>query len=161
MIATNHVVSIDYLVKDTEGNVIDSSDGQDPLTFLCGAKNIIPGLESGLMGKKAGDDFEITAEPKEAYGEYNAEMVQTVPRSAFEGVEDIELGMGFSAQTDNGPMSLIVTGIDEETDEITIDPNHPLAGRTLIFTGKIIEVRDGTAEEMEHGHVHGAGGHHH
>ncbi|MDO7673958.1 MAG: peptidylprolyl isomerase, partial [Reinekea forsetii] len=119
----------------------------------------ISGLESALLGKASGDEFDVVIEPLNAYGEHDEALVQVVPKSAFEGVEQIEPGMVFTADTPNGPMQLTVTAMDG--DDITIDPNHPLAGKTLHFTGSITEVRDATEEELEHGHVHGAGGHQH
>lgn len=159
MIADNKVVSLNYTVKDDADQVIDSSEGAEPLTYLHGANNVIPGLEAALAGKVAGDAFESTIAPADGYGDYNEELVQVVPRSAFEGVEKIDLGMVFTAQTQGGPVQLMVTGIEE--DNITVDPNHPLAGKTLHFSGSVIDVRDATEEELAHGHVHGAGGHHH
>lgn len=159
MIADNKVVSLNYTVKDDQGQVIDTSEGQEPLVYLHGAKNIIPGLEAALAGKATGDEFEVTVQPAEGYGEYNEAMVQVVPRSAFEGVEKVEPGMVFTAQTQGGPVQLMVTGV--EGDDITVDPNHPLAGKVLHFTGSVADVRDATSEELDHGHVHGPGGHHH
>ena len=159
MIADNKVVSLNYTVKDDADQVIDSSEGAEPLTYLHGANNVIPGLEAALAGKVAGDAFESTIAPADGYGDYNEELVQVVPRSAFEGVEKIDLGMVFTAQTQGGPVQLMVTGIEE--DNITVDPNHPLAGKTLHFSGSVIDVRDATEEELAYGHVHGAGGHHH
>lgn len=159
MIEDKKVITLEYQVTDEKGEVIDTSEGQDPLVYLHGAQNIIPGLENALAGKNLNDTFDVTVEPKDAYGEYNEEMVQVVPRSAFEGVESVEPGMAFTAQTQGGPVQLMVTGV--EGDDITVDPNHPLSGKTLGFTGKIIEIRDATEEEVEHGHAHGAGGHHH
>jgi len=159
MIEDNKVVTLNYTVKDEKDQVIDSSEGNEPLVYLHGAKNIVPGLEAALTGKANGDAFEVTVEPKDAYGEYNEEMVQVVPRSAFEGVEKVEPGMVFTAQTQTGPVQLMVTAI--EGDDVTVDPNHPLSGKTLHFSGAVSDVRDATPEELEHGHVHGEGGHHH
>lgn len=159
MIADQKVVSLNFTVKDTEGQIVDSSEGAAPLVYLHGQNNIIPGLEAALVGKAPGDEFAVTIEPSEGYGEYNQEMVQVVPREAFAGVEKIETGMVFTAQTQGGPVQLVVAKI--EGDDITVDPNHPLAGKTLNFSGSVIEVRDATEEELSHGHVHGEGGHHH
>jgi FKBP-type peptidyl-prolyl cis-trans isomerase SlyD len=159
MIEENKVVSLNYTVKDDKDQVIDTSEGNDPLTYLHGANNIIPGLEKALVGKAAGEEFAVTVEPADGYGDYKEEMVQVVPRDAFEGVESVEPGMVFTAQTQGGPVQLMVTGV--EGDDITVDPNHPLAGKVLHFSGSIIDVRDASAEELEHGHVHGPGGHHH
>lgn len=159
MIEENKVVSLNYTVKDDADQVIDTSEGGEPLLYLHGHNNIIPGLENHLKGKAAGDEFEVTVQPADGYGEYNEEMVQVVPRSAFEGVESVEPGMVFTAQTQGGPVQLMVTGV--EGDDITVDPNHPLAGKVLHFSGSVIEVRDASQEELDHGHVHGPGGHDH
>ena len=159
MIEENKVVTLQYNVQDSDGILIDSSEANDPLVYLHGGHNIISGLESALLGKASGDEFDVVIEPLDAYGEHDEALVQVVPKSAFEGVEQIEPGMVFTADTPNGQMQLTVTAMDG--DDITIDPNHPLAGKTLHFTGSITEVRDATEEELEHGHVHGAGGHQH
>lgn len=159
MIADQKVVSLNFTVKDGEEQIIDSSEGGAPLVYLHGQKNIIPGLEAALEGKAIGDEFDVTIEPAEGYGDYNEEILQVMPKEAFQGVETIEPGMVFTAQTQNGPVQLAVTKIEGE--EVTVDPNHPLAGKTLNFTGSVIEVRDATEEELAHGHVHGEGGHQH
>lgn len=158
-IAANKVASIQYTVLDDQGQIIDSSEGGEPLVFLVGAQNVIPGLEEALMGKATGDSIKATVEPAKAYGEYNPEGVQEVPMEAFEGVESVEPGMAFTAETEQGPMNLIVTAV--EGDMVTVDGNHPLAGKSLTFDVTIEDVRDATDEEMAHGHVHGAGGHQH
>ena len=159
MIADQKVVSLNFTVKDAQEQIIDSSEGGAPLVYLHGKKNIIPALEVALEGKAIGDEFDVTIEPAEGYGEYNEEILQVMPREAFKGVEIIEPGMVFTAQTPKGPVQLAVTKIEGE--EVTVDPNHPLAGKTLNFTGSVIEVRDATEEELAHGHVHGEGGHQH
>lgn len=159
MITDQKVVSLNFTVKDSQGQIVDSSEGGNPLVYLHGQNNIIPGLETALVGKATGDEFAVTVEPAQAYGEYDDEILQVVPREAFQGVEKIEPGMVFTAQTQGGPVQFAVAKI--EGDKITVDPNHPLAGKTLNFTGSVIEVRDATDEELEHGHVHGEGGHQH
>ena len=159
MIEDKKVITLEYQVTDEKGEVIDTSEGQEPLVYLHGAQNIISGLENALTGKNLSDTFEVKVEPKDGYGEYKEEMVQVVPLSSFEGVEKVEPGMVFTAQTQGGPVQLMVTGVEEEY--ITVVPNHPLSGKTLGFSGKIIDIRDATEEELEHGHVHGAGGHQH
>ncbi len=158
-IAEKKVVSIQYTVMDEEGQIIDSSEGGEPLVFLIGAQNVIVGLEEALIGKNVGDQIKTTVEPAKAYGEYNAEGVQEVPMDAFEGVETVEPGMAFTAETEQGPMNLIVTAV--EGDMVTVDGNHPLAGKALTFDVTVEAVRDATDEEMAHGHVHGEGGHQH
>ncbi len=158
-IAEKSVVSIHYTLTNAEGNVLDSSEGQDPLAYLHGASNIIPGLENALVGKSVGDSLKVTVEPEEGYGPVRDELVQDVDRSAFSGIESIEIGMQFMAQTPWGEQP--VTVVKVEGDNITLDGNHPLAGQTLTFDVEVVEVRAATDEEVEHAHAHGAGGHHH
>lgn len=158
-IAENSVVVIDYTLTDNDGEVIDSSEGAGPLSYLHGMGNIITGLEEALLGKKAGDEVKASIEPDKAYGERHEDMKQDVPKELFGGIENIELGMQFQSETDEGPIMVTVVGIEEEM--ITVDGNHPLAGIHLNFDVKIREVREASEEELEHGHVHGEGGHHH
>ncbi len=159
-IANNTVVSFDYTLTDPQGMVVDSSKGQAPLTYLHGAHNIIPGLESQMLGKQAGDKFIATVAPAEGYGERREELVQTFPRTAFPVGVEIAVGTQFQAQTDQGhPITCRVVNVGEE--QITIDANHHLAGVPLTFDVTVVEVRAATSDEIEHGHVHGAGGHHH
>lgn len=158
-ITAEKVVLIDYTVTDSLGNLIDSSEGGEPLAYLHGFSNIIPGLEKALEGLKAGDSFAVDIAADEAYGEYREEMVQSLPRSSFHGIDEIEPGMVFHAQGPQGPVEVTVTKV--ETDTITIDGNHPLAGKALKFTGAVVEVRDASAEEIAHGHVHHGDHHHH
>lgn len=161
MTITQHkVVSIHYQVVDANSEeVIDSSKGSEPMTYLHGARNIIPGLEQALEGKIAGDEFEVTVEAGEAYGEYSEDRVQQVPIEAFQEMEKIEPGMEVTAQTEQGQINLIVTEVDEAT--VTVDANHPLAGKALTFNVSVEAVRDASEEEVSHGHVHGPGGHDH
>lgn len=158
-IADKTVVSIHYTLTNALGETIDSSVGQDPLVYLQGAQNIIPGLENALTGKTVGDALQVTVEPAEGYGEIRDELIQEVDRSAFQGVDDIDVGMQFMAQTPWGEQP--VTVVKVEGGQITLDGNHQLAGETLNFDVEVVEVREATAEEVEHGHVHGPGGHHH
>lgn len=153
------VVSIDYTLTGDNGQVLDSSQGREPLEYLHGAGNIIPGLESALEGKNEGDQVSIQVPPDQAYGQRDERMVQPVPRTAFQGVADIQPGMQFQAQTNAGPRLITVVGV--QGDQVTIDANHPLAGATLNFDVTVRNVRDATSEEKSHGHVHGPGGHHH
>ncbi|KEA62377.1 FKBP-type peptidyl-prolyl cis-trans isomerase SlyD [Marinobacterium lacunae] len=158
-IAANAVVSIHYRLTNAEGEQLDSSEGQDPLAYLHGASNIIPGLENALAGKGVGDKLSVTVEPEEAYGPVKDELVQDVDRSNFEGIDVIEPGMQFMAQTPWGQQPVTVVKVQEDT--VTLDGNHPLAGQTLSFDVEVVEVREATEEELSHGHVHGAGGHQH
>ena len=153
------VATFHYTLTDAAGKVIDSSDGRAPLSYLHGAGNIVPGLEKEMSGKKQGDTFNVVVAPEEGYGMPNPMMIQVVPREAFQGVDTLEVGMEFQAQTPQGPMSVAIAKIDG--DEVTVDGNHPLAGQTLHFAIEVTDVRDASLEELTHGHVHGPGGHHH
>ena len=159
-IQQNSVVSFHYTLTDDQGNTLDSSAGKEPLAYLHGAGNIIPGLEKELEGKVAGDKLQVNVAAAEGYGEVRAEMIQEVPRSAFQGVDEIQVGMQFEAQTEQGgAVPVTVTAVTDDT--VTVDGNHPLAGKALNFDVEITEVRDASAEELDHGHVHGPGGHQH
>ena len=158
-ITQNKVVSMHYTVKNDAGDVIDSSAGKDPLLYMQGHRNIIPGLEAALEGKTAGDKIQASIEPSQGYGEVIEELIQQVPRAAFEGVETLEVGMNFQAQSEQGPVTVVITKVEDEA--ITVDGNHPLAGQTLHFDVEVVDIREATDEELAHGHAHGAGGHHH
>lgn len=147
------VVSIHYTLTNNDGDVIDSSKDGAPLSFLHGAGNIIPGLEAALLGKAVGDALQVTIQPEDAYGERQDDMVQVVPREMFQGVEEIQPGMQFQAQAPDGGVQMIVVAAVED-DEITVDANHPLAGVVLNFDVSVEAVREPTAEELDHGHVH-------
>lgn len=155
----NTVVSIDYTLTDSEGEILDQSEPGSPLVYLHGADNIIPGLEAALTGKSNGDVFKVEVAPDDGYGEYDESLVAEVERDRFPGADTVQVGDEFQAQTPDGPR--LVTVIEVEDDMITIDANHPLAGETLHFDVKIVDIRVATAEEISHGHVHGPGGHHH
>ncbi|MBS7326663.1 MAG: peptidylprolyl isomerase [Thiopseudomonas sp.] len=159
-IADNAVVAIDYTLRNDEGEVLDSSEGAQPLVYLHGAGNIIPGLEQALVGKQAGDELKASIEPEDAYGEYSVELVATLNRSMFEGVDELQVGMQFHASAPDGGMQ-VVTIRDLDGDQVTVDGNHPLAGQRLNFEVKVVGVRAASDEEVAHGHVHGEGGHHH
>ena len=154
-ITKNKVASIDYTLRDGDGNILDTSSGREPLTYLQGAGNLIMGMEEGLEGKAKGDKFKLKIAPEKGYGVKDANMVQKVPRAAF-GNQKIEKGMQF--QTNQGQ---VVTVTETGLESITVDGNHPLAGVELHFDVEVIDVRDASAEEVQHGHVHGPGGHHH
>lgn len=151
-IAENTVVRFDYTLRDSGGEVVDSSEEREPLAYLHGHANIIPGLEKALTGHKEGDEFEVTVQPEEAYGEHREDLVQTVPRSAFEGVEQLEPGMRFQAESNAGPVLVTVKEVGDE--EVVVDGNHMLAGEELHFSVAVKDVREATDEEIEHGHVH-------
>ncbi|RMH62424.1 MAG: peptidylprolyl isomerase [Zetaproteobacteria bacterium] len=157
-IANNKVVSIHYTLKNDAGEVLDSSEGEAPLAYLHGARNIIPGLERALEGKKVGDTLETTIEAADAYGEINQDMIKVVPLSLFQGVDKVEPGMQFQAETPDGTQIITVAAVNG--DQVTIDGNHPLAGERLHFTVEVTDIRDATEEELAHGHVHAEGGCH-
>lgn len=151
-VAANKVIAIHYTLTDNDGQVLDSSQGGGPLHYLHGHNNIIAGLERQLEGLSVGDAFEVVVQPAEGYGERNDQLIQEVPREAFQGVDAIEPGMQFQTQSPQGPMVVTVTQVGDE--QVTIDANHPLAGVELNFKGNVESVRDAREEEIEHGHAH-------
>lgn len=148
-VAKDRVVSIDYTLKDTEGTLLDSSEGRGPLAYLHGAGNIIPGLEKALEGQNNGDSVEVTIEPGDAYGERDDNLIQDVPKQMFDSVDKVEPGMQFQAQTPNGTQVITVREVGDET--VKVDANHPLAGVTLNFDVKVVDVRDASSQEVENG----------
>lgn len=158
-ISANKVVQIHYTLTNDDGEVLDSSKGQGPLAYIHGNGNIIPGLESALDGRIIGDKFQVTIPPEEAYGVRDDDLVQSVPREAFQGVDEILPGMQFHGQSPEGLR--LFTVMDVAGDEVILDGNHPMAGITLNFDVEVAGIRDATPEELDHGHVHGPGGHHH
>lgn len=150
-ISENTVVQIHYTLKNQSGEVLDSSQDAEPLTYLHGAGNIIPGLETALSGREQGEKVNVTVEPDEAYGAHREELVQQVGRDMFP-VDELEAGMRFKAETAEGPQILTVTKVEES--DVTVDANHPLAGETLHFDVEVVEIREASSEEVEHGHVH-------
>ncbi|BCN93479.1 peptidyl-prolyl cis-trans isomerase [Thiomicrorhabdus immobilis] len=158
-IENNKVVQIKYVLTDAEGNQLDAS-GDEPLAYLHGNHNLIPGLEAELTDKQAGDKFTATIPAEEAYGPVQEHLVQSgVPIDMFQGVESLEVGMRFEAQSEQGFHSVVITEVNEET--VTVDGNHEMAGMDLTFEIEVVDVRDATEEEIAHGHAHGVGGHHH
>jgi FKBP-type peptidyl-prolyl cis-trans isomerase SlyD len=155
-IEKNVVVSVAYQVKLEDSVVVDQSTAEAPLDYLHGHNNLITGLEKELEGKVAGDKFSATVTPEDAYGDHNDDLVQRVPADVFQGVEQIEVGMRFLADTDQGPIPVEVTEVDG--DEVVVDGNHMLAGQTLTFDVEVVAVREATEEEVQHGHVHQEGG---
>jgi FKBP-type peptidyl-prolyl cis-trans isomerase SlyD len=156
VIEKDRVVTIDYKLRDSAGQVIDSSEGSSPLVYIHGNENIIAGLEKHLLGKKAGDTVSCVVPAKEGYGERDDSLVMKVSRSEFGEGAEVEEGMQFEAHGESGAQIVTVVGI--EGDEVTIDANHPLAGEELHFTVDVKEVREATAEELAHGHIHGTCG---
>lgn len=153
LIGDNLVVSMHYKLTDDEGNLLDSSEGGEPLAYIHGIGHIIPGLEKALVGKVAGDSLQVKITPEEGYGEIVPELIEVVDIAAFEGVESVEEGMRFETESDDGVVQGIVVRA-VEGDKITIDGNHPFAGKTLNFDVEIVAVREAESEEIAHGHVH-------
>ena len=157
-IGAQKAVTIGYTLKDDEGRVLDSSEGGEPLTYLHGSGDIVPGLEKALDGKQAGDAISVSLAPEEAYGQRDERQIRNIPLRKLPAGK-VEVGMQYQITTEAGPMLALVTAL--RGDYATIDANHPLAGMRLHFDVKVVEVRDATKEELEHGHVHGPGEHHH
>ena len=158
-IAADRVVLIHYTLKGDDGAVLDSSAGGEPLAYIQGHGNLVVGLEKALEGKQEGATIAVSVPPAEGYGRYDAALIQRVPKRSMQGSGEIKKGMQFQARTDDGIRVFTVTAV--VGDMVTLDGNHPLADKTLNFDVKVVTVREATAEELEHGHVHGAGGHHH
>jgi len=158
-IGDQKVVTLHYTLTDNDGRVIDKSE-DGSFAYLHGASNIISGLEDALAGKSAGEEMSVSVSPEQAYGVRDESMLQQVPKNMFEDAGQIAVGTQFHAQGPNGEM-LVVTVLEVEEEHVVVDGNHPLAGVELNFDVKIIDVRDASEEEVEHGHVHAPGGHHH
>jgi FKBP-type peptidyl-prolyl cis-trans isomerase SlyD len=154
-VTKNKVVSIDYTLTDEQNNILDSTAGRSPLVYLHGAGNIIPGLEKALEGKSAGDQFSARLAAADAYGERDEELVADIPRGNFDAAA-IEPGMQFHAHTSGGVQMFTVTGVSGDT--VTVDANHPLAGRVLNFEVTVAGIREASEEELQCGHVHGGCG---
>ena len=159
-IKRDSVVTMHYELRDAAGDLLDSSNEQEPLVYLHGANNIIVGLEEKLEGSNVGDEIKAEVSPEKGYGMPVEALIQEVPKAAFGAeIEQVEVGMRFQAETEQGPVPVVVTAVED--DMVTVDGNHPLAGKDLFFTCSIVEIRDASQEEIDHGHVHGPGGHHH
>jgi len=158
-IAADRVVLIHYTLKGDDGAVLDSSAGAEPLAYIQGHGNLVVGLEKALEGKKDGDKITVSVAPADGYGVHDAALIKRVPKRSMQGSGEIKKGMQFQAQTDDGMRVFTVTAV--VGDMVTLDGNHPLADQTLHFDVEVVSVREATTEELEHGHVHGAGGHHH
>ncbi len=158
-VANNTVVSIHYTLTNDAGETIDSSVEHAPLSYIQGLGHIVPGLEREMEGKSVGDKFQVTVSPEEGYGVRDEELMDRIPLSAFPDVEEVVAGMEFYADGPNGPVMITIQGV--EGDEALVDGNHPLAGQTLHFAIEVVEVREATDVEKDHGHVHGEHGHDH
>jgi len=154
-IENHHVVRLHYSVSEAGGEAIESSRDREPLAVLIGHQAIIPGLEEALLGRAAGDRFEVTVVPGKAYGERRPGLVQRLPRKHFKN-QKLAVGMQIVVPTQMGPRPVTVEKVGLSV--VDVDLNHPMAGKTLYFDVEVLEVRAATAEEKEHGHVHGEGG---
>lgn len=159
-IKPNQVITIQFQVKDEAGNVVDQTTPDNPYSFISGKGQILPKLEEAIGEMVIGSKKTIELSPEDAYGEHQQEAIQQVKRGDFPEGTDLEVGMGFVANMGDGKqLPFVISGV--EGDDITIDFNHPLAGKKLSFEVELIDVRDATEEELAHGHVHGEGGHQH
>ena len=154
MIKNGKVVNLAYTLKNDGGEVLDQADSKDPFTYLHGGSQIVPGLESALEGLNVGDKKKVTVKPEDGYGEINEELKLSVARSQFPKEMEVEEGMQFETSSPDGA-GMVFTVEEIQGDKVMIDGNHPLAGETLHFDVEVLEVRDATAEEVEHGHAHG------
>jgi FKBP-type peptidyl-prolyl cis-trans isomerase SlyD len=158
-ISANMVAQFHYVLKDADGNQLESSSGGHPMTYLHGHNSLLPGLEQALDGKNAGDKFTATLTPDLAFGELQPDSELRVPLSQLRGAKKWEPGMQAVIQTPQGHQQVTVLKVGHTM--ATVDTNHPMAGKTLIFDVEVVNVREASAEELSHGHVHGEGGHHH
>ena len=159
-IVKDKVVELHFTLKNKAGEQIDSSHGQSPLAYLHGHRNLIPGLEKELQGCKVGDKKNVVIEPSEGYGEIDESLRMDIPLDQFPKDEQIEAGMQFQGTSNDGQTIVFVVN-EVHDDHVAVDGNHPLAGATLHFDVEVVGVRDATDEELQHGHVHEPGGHHH
>jgi FKBP-type peptidyl-prolyl cis-trans isomerase SlyD len=153
VVANDTVVTIAYTLKDADGSIIDASGDGDALSYLHGHQNIVPGLESALSGKAVGDEVNAEVAPEEGYGERREDLVFSVPRDRMPADTELEPGMQFRAQGEEG-QEMVVTLVEVGENEVQMDGNHPLAGQTLFFDVAVQDIREATAEEISHGHVH-------
>lgn len=159
-IGPNSVVAIEYTLRNEDGEILDTSVGGSPLTYMHGHGQLIPGVEAALVGKQVGDAMRFVVPAEEGYGEYDAEAVQKVSRGAFPPDVDLQPGQEFFVEDQHGN-TRAVSVLEVQGDDVTLDFNHPLAGENLDFEVTVREVREATKDELEHGHAHGPDGHHH
>lgn len=158
-VANNLVISLAYQVRTEDGVLVDEAPVTAPLEYLQGHGVLIPGLEKAMEGHDLGDKFDIDICADEAYGQYDDSLVQRVPKAVFVDVDDLQVGMRFLADTDQGQVPVEITEVD--TDEVVVDGNHMLAGQNLSFSVEVVAIREATQEELAHGHVHGGHDHSH
>jgi len=159
IVEKDKAVSFHYTLKNADGEQMETSREKDPMSYLHGANNIIPGLEKAMEGHAINDEFSVTVEPEEAYGVRNEKNVQRVPLKRLKGIGKVSVGQVLNLQTNNGQVQVTVLKVGRFN--VDVDGNHPLAGRQLTFDVEITDIRDASDEELEHRHVHGPGGHQH
>jgi FKBP-type peptidyl-prolyl cis-trans isomerase SlyD len=160
LVGKDMVVTFHYTLRNESGDILDSSSGAEPLSYLHGYKNIVPGLENALLGKSVGAQFKVTVAPAEGYGEREDEMVIQVPKAEWDLPEHVGAGEIVELQSPEGHIVPAVI-VEIGAEFVVLDANHPLAGEQLFFEIELTEIRAATKEELDHGHVHGAGGHQH
>jgi FKBP-type peptidyl-prolyl cis-trans isomerase SlyD len=152
IIKINSVVTLNYLLKDEQGKILDSSDEVGPMIYIQGAEDILQGIEDAVLGLSVNDKVSVTINPEQAYGEYDPELLSTLPLESFETIENLHKGMQLEEETPDGPVLVTIKEVSDK--EVIVDANHPMAGHSLIFALEIQEVRDASSSELEHGHVH-------
>ena len=159
-ILTNKIVTFNYTLKDDQGNQLDSTNKGEPFSFITGSMQVLPGLEEALSSMIIGSKKNIKLAAVDAYGEYDEGAIQKVKRNLFPEEAELEIGKTYFAHSPEGQhLQFVITQVENE--DITVNFNHPLAGKDLEFDVELLDVRDATPEEISHGHVHGLGGHHH
>ncbi|WP_066757252.1 FKBP-type peptidyl-prolyl cis-trans isomerase [Crocinitomix algicola] len=158
-IAKDSVVTMNYTLKNEAGEIMDTSEGREPLVYLHGVGALIPGLEGELEGKVASDKLNVVIPPEQGYGSRRDDLLRVVSKDGFQGTEELTTGMRVQLDTEQGPVIAVVSDIKEN--DVTLDLNHPLADMTLHFDVEVVDVRPATSDEIAHGHVHGEGGHQH
>ncbi len=156
IIDNGKVVTFHYTLTNEQGEPLESSRERQPMVYLHGARNIIPGLEQAMAGRKSGDQFQVTIEPADAYGERDEGRQQRIPAKKFGNTRNLQAGQRVSLQTKRGPVQAVVVKVGRF--HVDVDMNHPLAGRVLTFDVEVTDVREATPEELSHGHAHGPGG---
>jgi FKBP-type peptidyl-prolyl cis-trans isomerase SlyD len=158
IVADGAVVLLKYVLRDDAGEILDQADAEDPLSYLHGADNIVPGLEKALSGRRPGEKFDVAVAPEEGYGAPSGSAPQRMDRSVFPPGAPLETGMSFGAELDDGDvLTLWIVAVEPE--HVLVGVDHPLAGKTLHFSVEVLSLREATASEREHGHPHGPTGH--
>lgn len=158
-IQENTVVTLNFTLTNTKGKVIDASEQTGPIVYIQGSKDVLEGIESAVEGLTVNDKTEVKIDACDAYGEYDDNNLSSVPRQAFAGLDQLTVGMQLQEETSDGAILVTIKEINDE--QVLVDTNHPLAGQTLHFKLEVIALREATAEELDHGHVHGPDGHTH